>query len=338
MTVTIKKIAQDLNLAVSTVSKALSDSYEISTETKKRVIEYAAQLDYIPNAYASSLKRRKTGNIALVLPEVADSFFSIAINGVESVAQKMGYHVLIYLTHEDQEKEQFILRDFRSGRVDGVLISASCGSQNLTPVYEQCFKELPLVFFDRVCHGIATAKIVTDDYHSGYKATEHLIEKGCKNIVYLGMEGNLEIINERFEGYKAAIENAGREGDSNPINFFNHSEADSLVRLKALLGAEKRPDGIVCSVEKLATLSYLACHELEISIPDDVKVIAFSSLQIAPLLDPPLTTITQPAFEMGREAANVLFKILDKKKFDLKKEVIVLPSTLVERGSTGVGP
>ena len=127
MAITIRKIANDLGLAVSTVSKALGDSYEISDETKKRVLAYAKKLDYVPNAYASSLKKRRTGNIAVVVPEVADSYFSTAINGIEAVAQVKGYHVIIYITHEDQIKEQSILRQFKSGRVDGVLLSASSG-------------------------------------------------------------------------------------------------------------------------------------------------------------------------------------------------------------------
>src|SRR3954467_13927754 len=118
MSVTIKKIANDLNLAVSTVSKALRDSHEISPETKKKVFEYAEKLNYLPNPYASSLKRRRTGNIAVVLPEVADSFFYTAINGIESIAREKGYHVLVYLTHDDLKREESIIREFRSGRVD----------------------------------------------------------------------------------------------------------------------------------------------------------------------------------------------------------------------------
>src|SRR5436190_727753 len=135
MSITIRKIAKDLQLAVSTVSKALSDSHEISSETKRRVLEYAEKLDYVPNLYASTLKQRKSHNIAVVIPEVADSFFSSAINGIESVAQTKGYHVIVYLTHEDLKKEESILRDFRGGRVDGVLISVSGGTKRNSPIH-----------------------------------------------------------------------------------------------------------------------------------------------------------------------------------------------------------
>lgn len=334
MTVTIKKIAKDLQLAVSTVSKALSDSYEISPETKKRVIEYAAKLNYIPNPYASSLKRKKSGNIALVIPEVADSFFSIAINGVEAVAQEKGYHVMIYITHEDPQKEQSILHDFRSGRVDVVLISASGGSEESIFVYEQCAKEIPMVFFDRVCETIPTGKIVTDDLESGYKATKHLIEKGCKNLAYLGIDGNLGIINQRLEGYKLALQDNQIEYNPGAAILFSQEEEKNMTILRNLMSSPSRPDGIVCSVEKVATLVYMVCNDLKIDIPKDVKIIAFSSLQIASLLSPPLSTITQPAFEMGKAAATLLFKVLDKKKIDFSKGKITLPSLLMERGSS----
>src|SRR5882724_6794194 len=123
--VTIRILARQLQLSAATVSKALADSHEISGPTKKRVLEMAAALNYVPNPYASSLRKRKSKTIAVVLPEVADSFFSLAINGIESVAQDKGYHVLIYLTHENFLKEQAILNDFKSGRVDGVLMSVT---------------------------------------------------------------------------------------------------------------------------------------------------------------------------------------------------------------------
>src|SRR6187551_172627 len=144
MGITIKQIAADLNLAVSTVSKALRDSYEISAETKTRVFEYASRLNYVPNLYASSLKRHRSGNIAVVLPEVADSFFSSAIDGIEEVAQSRGYHVMVYLTHEDVRREQSIVHEFRSGRVDGVLMSVVANEATRDHLVELGDRDMPL--------------------------------------------------------------------------------------------------------------------------------------------------------------------------------------------------
>jgi LacI family transcriptional regulator len=334
MSITIRKIAKDLRLAVSTVSKALRDSHEISVETKRRVFEYAQKVDYVPNLYASSLKKRKTGNIAVVLPEVADSFFSLAINGIESVAREKGYHVMVYLTHEDLMREESILRDFRSGRVDGVLISVSGGAESNSHIHDLCAKNIPLVFFDRVCEGIEAAKVLTDDFDSGYNATGHLISKGCKKIAFLAMSENLAIINHRQRGYEAALNAHGMQVNKNLLIYCNNNEADNHSLIYRILKRNDRPDGIVGSVEKLTTTVYTACNELSLRIPQDVKVIGFSSLHIASLLNPSLTTITQPAFEMGKTAARLLFEALEKKPQEAKAETIVIPSVLFERGST----
>src|ERR1700712_4214722 len=162
--INLKMLAGQLHLSTATVSKALRDSHEISHETKQRVLELAATLNYVPNPYASSLRRRLSKTIAVVIPEVADSFFAQAINGIESVAQEKGYHVLIYLTHESFEKEKLILKDFESGRVDGVLMSVSRETTSCGHIGELMDKGVPLVFFDRVFEEIETTKITTDDY------------------------------------------------------------------------------------------------------------------------------------------------------------------------------
>lgn len=334
MRVTIRKIAKDLQLAVSTVSKALSDSYEISAETKRRVLEYAEKLDYVPNLYASKLKQRKSGNIAVVLPEVADSFFSAAINGIESIAQTKGYHVIVYLTHEDLKKEEYILRDFRGGRVDGVLMSVSAGADRNGAIHDLCAKKFPLVFFDRACEGVEAAKVLTDDFESGYKATQHLLSKGCKKIAFLGTSENLEIINLRRLGYEKALTDAGIKLRKEFILHCNNSEEASYSIIHKMLCAKNRPDGIVGSIEKLTTLSYTICYDLRLKIARDVKIIGFSSLPFASLLNPSLTTITQPAFEMGRTAATLLFNILENKKNEVPNQQIILPSSLMERSST----
>ena len=245
MSVTIRKIAKDLRLAVSTVSKALRDSHEISLETKKRVFAHAEKLDYVPNPYASSLKNRKTGNIAVVIPEVADSFFSLAINGIETVAEEKGYHVMVYLTHEDLRREESILRDFRSGRVDGVLISVSGGAKKNSHIHDLCAKNIPLVFFDRVCEDIEAIKVLTDDFDSGYKATEHLIKKGCKQIAFLGMSEDLAIINHRQRGYEEALRVNKLKLNKSLVLQCNNNETESHALIQKLL-KQKEQTGWNC--------------------------------------------------------------------------------------------
>jgi LacI family transcriptional regulator len=331
MGVTIRKIARDLNLAVSTVSKALRDSHEISAETKARVFEYAAKMNYSPNPYASSLKRRRTENIAVIVPEVSDTFFSAAINGIEDVAHEMGYHVMIYLTHEDIGEEESILRDLRNGRVDGILISVAAGKTGWD-YFSQV--ELPLIFFDRVREDVPATQIVTNDFEAGYNAVMHLISRGCTRIAFLAPHGELAIIRHRENGFRKAVIDSGLSLDACPVIQCLSDESANITMLTERLMDADHPDGLIGSVEKVTMQAYTVCHKINLSIPTDIKVIGFSHLQIAALLNPPLTTVTQPAYEMGKAAATALFKALTKNKGIIQPERIEIPSVLVERAST----
>lgn len=333
MGITIKQIAADLKLAVSTVSKALGDSHEISPETKARVFEYAAKMEYKPNPYASSLKRGRSGNIAVVLPEVSDSFFSSAIDGIEKVAQEKGYHVMVYLTHEDVSREASIVREFRHGRVDGVLMSVSAGAQQPDHLKELSSSDIPVVFFDRVYGAMEGTNVITNDFESGYAAAMHLISRGCERLAFLALEGNLEIIRQRQRGFERALTDSRIPATENAIIMLGNHAEENVRKLARIFNGEGSPDGVVGSVEKVALQVYTVCHQSGLSIPRDVKVIAFSHLDIASLLNPSLTTITQPAFEMGKTAATLLFKSLEKKN-EVKKENIILKSQLIERDST----
>jgi LacI family transcriptional regulator len=304
------------------VSKALRDSYEISAETKQRVVKLAAELNYHPNIYASSLRRKKSNTIAVVIPEVADSFFSVAIKGIEEVAQTKGYHVLIYLTFESFIKEKKILEEFKNGRVDGVLMSVSSETTEFTHI-ETLNNSVPFVFFDRAVEEMEAARITTNDFEISYEATKHLIECGCKKIKYLSISNSLAINTKRMAGFKAAMNQFGIElNEMNISNCSNCIEENSSL-LETLL-----------SGEKLIAPVYSICQTLAIQIPADLKVLCFSNLPIAHILNPSLTTVTQPAFDIGKMAATILFKSLEKRSFILKKERLVVPSSLIIRGST----
>ena len=332
--INIRELARELSLSVSTISKALHDSYEISEETKKRVLETAARLNYVPNPYASSLRGRRSKNIGVVIPEVADSFFSLAINGIESVAKEKGYHVLICLTHESFENEKTILKEFQGGRVDGVLMSVSRETSQSDHINDLISNGIPLIFFDRVCEDVETAKITTDDLESGYKAAKHLIQKGCDKIAFLSISKSLSISNKRLEGYLQALGDHKLKADKKNIILCTNDAKKNYLLIKKLLQQKNKPNGIVASVEKLTTPVYKACEALKLTIPKDVKMVCFSNLETASILNPSLTTITQPAFEMGKAAATLLFKALEKTNFNLTKESLTIPSALIERSST----
>ncbi|QDA61708.1 LacI family transcriptional regulator [Hymenobacter jejuensis] len=334
--VNLKRLAQELNLSISTVSRALSDSYEVSQETKDRVRALAQQLNYEPNPYASSLRRQRSKTIGVVIPEVANNFFSLAINGIEEIARYNGYHVLIYLTHDDYSRELSIAQHLASGRADGILMSVASESLDFSHLDILKTKNVPLVFFDRVCEEIATANVTTDDYDSGYKATEHLISVGCRSIAYLLVSSNLSIGQKRMQGYLDALRDHGLAADADLVVNGGNEHEQNVALIKALLQRRPDIDGLFASVESLAMSSYQACQDLQLSIPQDIKIISFSNLEIAALLGPSLTTITQPAYDIGKEAAKILFQAITKNRPVLPSHSVELKSELIVRGSTTV--
>ena len=332
----LKQLAKELNVSFSTVSKALRDSHEISTATKKRVLAKAKELNYQVNPIASSFRKQKSKTIAVVIPEVVNDFFGPVINGIESIAQEKGYHVLIYLTHEDMQKEIDILKLLQNGRVDGILMSLSEQTSDTTHLEELTQKEIPLVFFDRIAENIDAPKVTTDDFNSGICATNHLIENGCKRIAFLSISPNLSISTMRKNGYLEALHKNQLKKENDLIISCDRPDIKNSAIIRKLLKRKNRPDGIFASVEKLAVTTYEICEELALHIPKDIKVITFSNSYTAGLLNPSLTTITQPAYEMGREAAAILFKLVEKKGHHFLQENTVLNSTLIVRNSTKV--
>jgi LacI family transcriptional regulator len=333
-TVTIRMLAKELNLSVATVSKALRDSYEINPKTKERVIELARLRNYIPNPYASSLRRKNSKTIGVVLPDVADSFFSLAVNGIHTVAAEKGYHALIYLTFEDFNKEVEILRDCQSGRVDGVLISVSETTVTQHHIHQFISSGIPLVFFDRACEDCKVSQVTTDDFDSCYAATELLIRKGCKRISFLGASSSISIFNKRENGFKKALQDHKIKSQAASVERCEGSAAETLQIIRRILKRKNRPDGIVASTERLATQVYRVAQEYKIHIPRQLKVISFTNMPTADILSPSLTTVTQPAYEMGRQAARLLFSRIEKPASRTIIEKMMLPSLIEQRAST----
>jgi LacI family transcriptional regulator len=335
-TVNLKQLAKELNLSVSTVSRALRDSWEISTPTKQRVFDLAKKMNFQPNPYASSLRKHRSRTIAVVIPEVANNFFALAIKGIETVAREKGYHVLIYLTNEEAAEEVAVASNLQSGRVDGVILSLSGETQDTRHLLELQQRNIPLVFFDRVCEGITAPKVTTNDYESGFIATEHLIKAGCTRIAHLTISMGLSISHKRKNGYTDGLRRYDQPFDQDLMIHCSSNEKENYRMIRELFLSEKRPDGVFASVEKLAVLVYHVCRELGLEIPRDVKVISFSNLVTASLLNPSMTTIAQPAYEMGKEAATILFRRLEKKYIVVPDDRVMLPARLEVRDSTAV--
>lgn len=332
--VTLKKLAKELQLSPSTVSRALRDSHEISQQTKDRVKALASKLGFQPNPHASSLRQNKSKTIAVVVPEIQNNFFSQVLEGVENVARQKAFHVLIYLTHEDQSREKDILQVLRNGKVDGIMISIS----NTTTSFEhlEAWQQagIPIVCFDRVCETIKAPHITTDDADAAFKATIHLYKAGCRKIAFLSMSQNLSISTNRMAGYTRALAKCGLLYDEKHVVECGPNETLNREKITALLNGKHRPDGIFCAVEKFAINTFEVCRELGINIPKDLKVISFSNLTAAALFDPPLSTVVQPAHKIGMEAAGILFKLIEQKKLQYYEKNMVIPSKIIERKST----
>jgi len=331
--INIKKLAEVLKLSKSTVSRAFRDNSDIKPETKEKILAKARELNYQPNHYASNLREQKSRTIAIIVPELANNYFSQAIHGIERIARQHNYHILIYVTDDDYQKEIDFIRHLHNGRADGIIMSASGEANNHSYLNRLGGKRLPLVFFDRVYDDIDVPRVITNDYDSSFKATEHLIQQGCQKIAYLVVNKHLSIGKTRMQGYIDALAQYGLAFDEKYVVDCSNSYDENEVIIRRVL-KELKPDGIFASVERLAFASYYACYELKRRIPEDVKVIGFSSLEIAPLLNPSLTTVTQPATEIGGQAAQILFDMLeDQQKPNTIKEV-VLKSRLFARNST----
>lgn len=331
--INIKKLAEALNLSTSTISRAFRDNSDISGVTKERILAKAKELNYQPNHYASNLREQKSKTIAVIVPELANNYFSQAIHGIERIARANGYHILIYVTDDDYTKEVNFIHHLHNGRADGIIMSVSGEANDHNYLNNFGSKRLPLVFFDRIYGDIKTPRVITNDYNSSFAATAHLIHQGCKRVAYMVINKGLSIGKTRMQGYIDALaEHQIPFEESLIVDCSNSYEENSIIIKDAL--TELKPDGIFTSVERLAFATYYACYDLGIKIPDDVKIISFSSLEIAPLLNPSLTTITQPATEIGEQAANLLFTMLDDHVDKNLSTEVVLESKIIIRNST----
>jgi LacI family transcriptional regulator len=332
--VTLKKLAELLNVSQSTVSKALKDSHEIGQETKDRIRALADELNYKPNASASSLRRKSSKTIGVVVPLIANSFYALALNGIETVAQAKDYHVLIYLTYETYKREVESLKHLQNGIVDGVLLSVARETTTDDHFRNLLSRNIPLVFFDRVCESMTSPWVEINNYDSALAATEHLIKNGCKRIAYLSFAKHLSTTGQRLNGYLEALKKHGIKADERLIIECNNNDDENFLKIKTLLQSKNTATGIFASIERLALTTYHVCNELKMQIPKDLKVISFSSLETASLLKPSLSTITPDAFEIGKRAAEILFENIEKKNFRGRIERLTIPASLIVRESS----
>jgi DNA-binding LacI/PurR family transcriptional regulator len=334
---TIKDIAKALNLSTSTVSRALRDSYEISPETKKLVRDYAEKVNYKPNPIALSLKEKRSRSIGVIVCEVANSYFSQVINGIESVAGDNGYNVIISQSHESFDREMLNLQYLTSRSIDGLIISVSADTKDFDYLKNLHEKGLPIVFFDRIVNEIDTHKVIADNFQGAYDATRHLVDCGYQRIAILSNSEILSIGRERHAGYSAALTEAGISTNQDLVKYCEYGgmmPEEVEAALTQLFSLEEKPDAVLAASDKLTTGCLRFFKKNNISVPDQVGLIGFSNLDLTELLSPSLSVIRQPAFEMGERAVKLLLNLIESKRPVKDFETVMLKTEMFLREST----
>ncbi|MDO5980024.1 LacI family DNA-binding transcriptional regulator [Flavivirga spongiicola] len=332
--VTIHDIAKALGIDSSTVSRALNDSSRVTKKTKDKILKKAEELGYQRNLLASNLRKNVTNTIGVVVPRISRHFFSSAIQGIEEAAYQSGYNVIICQSLEQLEREKNILESLAANRVAGVLISISMETMNYDHMNGLKQGGIPFVFFDRHCSIPENNNVLIDDFKGGFDATQHLIDKGCKNIVHFSGPQELGIYKNRFDGYKAALKKNNLPFKDAYVLSSRLMEQDGFENAKSLLENVLDFDGIFSAndVAAIGAMKYLLNEGIK--IPDDVAIVGFSNEPISTVINPALTTINQPGFEMGKIATDLLLKQVKNKTTLLKTQTIILDSNLIERDSS----
>lgn len=332
---TLKNIAQELNVSVSTVSKALNDSPEISESTKTKIQEYAKLKNYKPNVFGLNLKNRSTKTIGVIIPNILNSFFAKVFSGIEKVAEQKGYNVITCISNESIEKEITTFEMLSNGTIDGFIVSMSEESQKLHEFNH--FKEIikdgtPIVMFDRITDEVNCDKVIVDDYESAIYAMNHLIKTGCKNIALFSSIDNLSVGKLRTNGYFDALANNKITINENLV-VYSDNEIDFDEKAIKLFESQKI-DGIFAVDEISSVFAHKHGLKNGYKIPENLSIIGFADGVWARRLSPSLSTISQHGPEIGEVAANLLIERLESKVEDYQSRTKIIKTELRYREST----
>ncbi len=341
--ITLKQIAKELDVSISTVSKALKNSKEISEDTRVKIQEYAKLYNYRPNNIALSLKNRKTRNIAVIIPEIVHHFFAEVIAGIERVANARGYHVMVALSNESFDKEVINIETLVNGSIDGFILSVSKETSQLKDYHhldETISQGVPIVMFDRVVDDIVCDKVIVDDREGARNAVGLLIRKGCDKVMLITTKDFISVGKLRSEGYALALDENGIGYNeelvvkaSNPYTK-NSGYQELEEEIEKVLQRNANVDAVFAVNESYALAAMKVARRLGRKMPEDFKVVAFSDGPLSRHAHPSLTTVDQHGEKIGEEAANLLIDKLDGLVDEETYVTEVIKTTLVEREST----
>lgn len=333
--ITLKEVAAELGVSTMTVSRAINDLPNVNPKTKKKILDVATKMGYRPNHVAKSLVSSRTYTIGVVIPEISHSFFPEVVRGIEEAANKKNYQIFLTNTSDDFEKECKVIDALQSKRVDGILVSSSLTSEDASYYTQVINSNLPLVFFDRCIEGIGASCIGVNDQEASYQITEHLIKKGYEKIGYLSGPKDISIGKKRLSGYKEAMHKHGLHIDDRWIieNGYNEKGGKHAMGKLLQLSEDDRPDALVAVNDPVAFGAMEAIKEAGLRVPEDFAIVGFTNDIRAELVACPLTTVHQPAYELGKKAASKLISTIEDD--DEPIENVELITRLVVRKSCG---
>ena len=333
---TMKDIARELGISVSTVSRALKDSSRISAERRVMIQQFAREHNFTPNMLAESLRHSKVQPIKLIgviIPEFTHFYFSSVLAGIEEEASARGYRIMVAQSGENYEREVRICQSFYENKVCGIIVSQAKDTQKYDHFERLMEAGVPLVFYDRICTGVNASRVVVDDYMGAFNAVSHLIETGCKRIAFYGSAPTLEISKNRFNGYKDALLKHGLKYDESMTRICDN-RADAEAITPELLQGDNVPDGFFAVNDDTAIGILYTAKRMGFRVPHDISICGFTNGQRAVACDPMLTTVEQRGMKVGEEAADILIDQVEGLLPRDKAERRVVRTRLVVRGTT----
>jgi DNA-binding LacI/PurR family transcriptional regulator len=306
----------------------------VNVKTRDAVVSLAKKWNYHPNAVALSLVKNKSNTIGVIIPGLIIPFYASAICGIQEEATKNGYNILICQSSESVKTEITNTQAFISSQIDGLIISISRETKNFDHFLQLQKRNIPMVFFNRVCHEINTPKVIVDDYEGAYKATEHLISIGKKKIAHIAGPDNLSLSNNRYRGFKDALNHYNCPLYKKLVVESDLTTESGYKLMNKLLQRKDRPDAVFSVCDAVAYGAIQSIQAATLSIPEDIAVVGFTNEPNSSLIEPSLTTISQPTYEIGQTATRLLVELINEKVKKTHYETTILKTDLIIRNST----
>lgn len=330
--ISLKDLAKELGVSISTVSRALKNHPDISPEMTKKIQALAEKRNYTPNPLAMGLLRQQTKMIGVIVPDINTHFYSSIISGIEKVAEEHGYFIVITSSNESMKKEVDAVQNLLKSRVEGLIVCLSQETNNFKHFEKLIKNEIPLVFFDRFCEELEVPAVLANGQDATKKITKHFFENGCKRIAYISGPEHLNISENRKVGYLNGLKECGLEYDEDLLMHCNLSIDEARGATRRLLQLKDKPDAIFGINDTVAYAAMLEVKKQGYKIPDDISLAGFTDEFHSTVVDPPLTSVSHPTEQMGEEAAELFFESIRKGRNINKK--VMLPIDLVVRESS----